>query len=111
MLHLQIGTLIYVQVVKANPGMNPELSCTDASGIAAEFGGLKDGYMFPCTMGLSRMLLNSPTCPVLDGLGQVWVNATSPHTTILVANEIMNSETLSGTQQRIMGEKLLQRIQ
>ncbi|KHN28336.1 hypothetical protein glysoja_029597 [Glycine soja] len=55
MLHLQIGTLIYVQVVKANPGMNPELSCTDASGIAAEFGGLKDGYMFPCTMGLSRM--------------------------------------------------------
>lgn len=56
-------------------------------------------------------LLNSPTCPVLDGLGQVWVNATSPHTTILVANEIMNSETLSGTQQRIMGEKLLQRIQ
>ncbi|XP_025982822.2 putative exosome complex component rrp40 [Glycine max] len=107
----EIGTLIYVQVVKANPGMNPELSCTDASGIAAEFGGLKDGYMFPCTMGLSRMLLNSPTCPVLDGLGQVWVNATSPHTTILVANEIMNSETLSGTQQRIMGEKLLQRIQ
>ena len=26
---LQAGTLIYVRVVKANPGMNPELSCTD----------------------------------------------------------------------------------
>lgn len=26
---LQVGTLIYVRVVKANPGMNPELSCTD----------------------------------------------------------------------------------
>uniref|UniRef100_A0A6N2MV86 Exosome complex exonuclease Rrp40 N-terminal domain-containing protein n=1 Tax=Salix viminalis TaxID=40686 RepID=A0A6N2MV86_SALVM len=23
------GTLLYVRVVKANPGMNPELSCTD----------------------------------------------------------------------------------
>ena len=26
---LQAGTLIYVRVVKANPGLNPELSCTD----------------------------------------------------------------------------------
>ncbi|KAL6006976.1 hypothetical protein ACLOJK_032472 [Asimina triloba] len=66
----------------------------------------------------------SPTCPVLEALGKkqsfeiavglngrVWVNASSPHTVILVANAIMNSETLSGTQQRIMVEKLLERIQ
>ena len=102
---LQIGTLLYVRVVKANPGMNPELSCTDgwflfiylfclmlphiymscfwlllvskftcwfdflghlwpfhylvmhftASGKAAEFGQLKDGYMFESSTGLSRM--------------------------------------------------------
>ncbi|XP_020218155.1 putative exosome complex component rrp40 isoform X1 [Cajanus cajan] len=120
----EIGTLLYVRVVKANPGMNPELSCTDASGKAAEFGALKDGYMFECTTGLSRMLLSSPTCPVLDALGKklsfeiavglngrVWVNAASPPTTIIVANAIMNSETLSGAQQRIMVEKLLQKIQ
>ncbi|KAG5059507.1 hypothetical protein JHK87_000536 [Glycine soja] len=120
----EIGTLIYVRVIKANPGMNPELSCTDASGKAAEFGALKDGYMFECTTGQSRMLLSSPTCPVLDALGKklsfeiavglngrVWVDAASPHTTIVVANAIMNSETLSGAQQRIMVEKLLQRIQ
>lgn len=120
----EIGTLLYVRVVKANPEMNPELSCTDASGKAAEFGALKEGYMFECTTGLSRMLLSSPTCPVLDALGKklsfeiavglngrVWVNAGSPPTTIIVANAIMNSETLSGAQQRIMVEKLLQRIQ
>lgn len=69
-----------------------------ASGKAAEFGALKDGYMFECTTGLSRMygfyfiicpclmlsvniswhqslcvvcrLLSSPTCPVLDALGK-----------------------------------------
>ncbi|KDP31104.1 hypothetical protein JCGZ_11480 [Jatropha curcas] len=120
----EVGTLLYVRVVKANPGMNPELSCTDASGKAAEFGVLKDGYMFECSTGLSRMLLSSPTCPVLEALGnklsfeiavglngRVWVNATSPSTVIIVANAIMNSETLSGVQQKIMVEKLLQKIQ
>ncbi|KAM3762681.1 hypothetical protein ACB098_01G365100 [Castanea mollissima] len=53
----EIGTLLYVRVVKANPGMNPKLSCTNASGKAAEFGQLKDGYMFESSTGLSRMLL------------------------------------------------------
>ncbi|KAI4329530.1 hypothetical protein MLD38_027911 [Melastoma candidum] len=118
------GTLIYVRVVKANPGTNPELSCTDASGRAAEFGPLKEGFMFECTTGLSRMLLSSPTCPVLEefgkklsfeiavGLnGRVWVNAASPSTIIVVSNAIMKSESLSGTQQRIMAQKLLERIQ
>ncbi|KAK7377938.1 hypothetical protein VNO80_03373 [Phaseolus coccineus] len=94
-----------------------------AIGKAAEFGA-KDGYMFECTTGLSRRLLSSPTCPVLDALGKkisfeiavglngrVWVNATSPQTIIIVANVIMNSETLSDAQQRIMVEKLLKRIQ
>uniref|UniRef100_A0A2P2JLB7 Ribosomal RNA-processing protein 40 n=2 Tax=Rhizophora mucronata TaxID=61149 RepID=A0A2P2JLB7_RHIMU len=120
----EVGTLLYVRVVKANPGMNPELSCTDASGKAAEFGCLKDGYMFECSTGLSRMLLASPTCPVLESLGKklpfeiavglngrVWVNAESPSTVIVVANAIMNSESLSGVQQKIMVEKLLQKLQ
>ncbi|KAK7269024.1 hypothetical protein RIF29_21739 [Crotalaria pallida] len=119
----EAGTLIYARVVKANPGMNPELSCTDDTGKAAEFGALKDGYMFECSTGLSRMLLSSPTCPVLETLGKklsfeiavglngrVWVNSSSPSTTIIVANAIMNSESLSGVQQKIMVEKLLQRI-
>ncbi|KAH9720185.1 Ribosomal RNA-processing protein 40 [Citrus sinensis] len=118
-----IGSLLYVRVVKANPGMNPELSCTDASGKAAEFGLLKDGYMFETSSGLSRMLLSSPTCPVLEELGKqlsfeiavglngrVWVNAESPSTVVLVSNAIMNSESLSAVQQKIMVDKLLQRI-
>ncbi|CAL0315208.1 unnamed protein product [Lupinus luteus] len=51
----EAGTLIYARVVTANTGMNPELSCTDSSGKSAEFGVLKDGYMFECLTGLSRM--------------------------------------------------------
>ncbi|XP_059443193.1 uncharacterized protein LOC132175317 [Corylus avellana] len=119
----EAGTLLYVRVVKANPGMNPELSCTDVGGKAAEFGQLKDGFMFESSTGLSRMLLSSPTCPVLEALGKqlsfeiavglngrVWVNATTPSTVIVAANAIMNSESLSGVQQRIMVEKLLQNL-
>ncbi|XP_058088774.1 uncharacterized protein LOC131235577 isoform X4 [Magnolia sinica] len=120
-----IGTLLYLRVVKANNSMNPELACTDASGKASEFGPLKDGYMFETSTSLARMLLSSPTCPVLEALGKkqsfeiavrlngrVWVNASSPRTVILVGNAIMNSEMLSrGIQQRIMVEKLIQRIQ
>ncbi|XP_026663793.2 putative exosome complex component rrp40 [Phoenix dactylifera] len=99
-----VGTLLYARMVKANNSMNPELSCTDASGETAEFGPLKDGYMFETSSGLSRMLLSSPTCPVIEILGKklsfeiaiglngrVWVNASSP-ATVVVSNAIINSE-------------------
>lgn len=121
---LEVGTLIYVRVVKANNVTSPELSCTDAQGRASEFGPLKGGYMFETLTSLSRTLLSTPTCPVLDALGKklsfeiavglngrVWVNASSPETVIIVSNAIMRSESLSGAQQRIMVEKLLQRLQ
>ncbi|XP_066306723.1 uncharacterized protein [Miscanthus floridulus] len=119
----EIGTLIYARVVKANSIMNPELSCMDASGKAAEFGQLKDGYMFDTSTGMSRMLLSSPTCPVLEALGKklsfeiavglngrVWVNAPAASTVILVSNAIMRSESLSGIKQRAMVENLLERL-
>ncbi|KAL7254184.1 hypothetical protein ACSBR1_008563 [Camellia fascicularis] len=49
----EVGTLIDVRVVKANTGMNPELSCTDATGKAAEYGSLKDGFTFESSTGLA----------------------------------------------------------
>lgn len=118
------GTLLYVRVVKANNCMNPELSCTDATGKASEFGALKEGYMFDTSTGLARMLLSSPTCPILEALGRkisfeiavglngrVWVNAASVSNVILVSNAIMRSEFLTSVQQKILVEKLLQRLQ
>nr|CAB3473792.1 unnamed protein product [Digitaria exilis] len=51
----EIGTLIYARVVKANSIMNPELSCMDVTGKAAEFGQLKGGYVFDSSTGMSRM--------------------------------------------------------
>ena len=85
---------------------------------------LKDGYMFETSTGLSRRLLSSPTCPVLEALGKklsfeiavslngwVWVNAATPDIIVVVANAIMNSESLSAAQQIIMVEHLLKSIQ
>ncbi|GAB2289544.1 hypothetical protein Dimus_023854 [Dionaea muscipula] len=119
----ETGALLYARVVKANPGMNPELSCVDANGKAAEFGPLKDGFMIETSTGLSRRLLSSPPYPVLADLGKelsfeiavglngrVWVNAESPSTVILVSNMILNSESLTAFQQKKMVEKLLHRV-
>ncbi|GJN18168.1 hypothetical protein PR202_gb05301 [Eleusine coracana subsp. coracana] len=118
-----VGTLVYARVVKANSIMNPELSCMDAMGKSTEFTDLKGGYMFDTSTGLSRMLLSSPTCPVLEALGKklsfeiavgmngrVWVNAPSPSNVILVSNAIIKSESLSAIQQKVMVENLLQRV-
>ncbi|KAH0720811.1 hypothetical protein KY290_005798 [Solanum tuberosum] len=70
----------------------------------AKFGPLKDGYMFESSIDLSRVLLRSPTCPVLQCLrkkvafqitvglnGRVWVNGEQKSSIIVVANAIMNS--------------------
>ncbi|CAA7046811.1 unnamed protein product [Microthlaspi erraticum] len=116
-------SMFVLSTVKSNKGMNSELCATDAIGNAAEFGPLRDGFMFETSTGLSRMLLSSPSCPVLEALGKklsfetatglngrVWVKAAAPRTVVIVANAIMNSESLSGTQQRIMVETLLAKI-
>ncbi|KAL5725862.1 hypothetical protein ACHQM5_008954 [Ranunculus cassubicifolius] len=119
----EAGTLLYARVVKANTGINPELSCVDANGKAAEFGPLKEGYTFESSTGLARMLLSSPTCPVLESLGKklsfeiavglngrVWVNAESPSTIIFVAMALMKSEFLSEVEQRRTVDTVMQRV-
>ncbi|KAG6401670.1 hypothetical protein SASPL_138534 [Salvia splendens] len=120
----EMGTLLYVRVVKADTGMNPELSCMDASGKAAEYGPLKEGFMFETSTGLSRTLLSSPTCPVLETLGKkiafeiavglngrVWVNSSTPSIVVLVSNTIIQTASMSPTQQKIRVESLLQKMQ
>ncbi|MFS7908631.1 putative exosome complex RNA-binding protein 1/RRP40/RRP4 [Helianthus anomalus] len=77
-------------------------------GKAAEYGVLKEGYMFESSTGLARALLSSLPHPVLDGLGKKlsfeiavsingrsWVNASQLSTVILVGNAIHKSESLS----------------
>ncbi|CAI5526430.1 unnamed protein product [Closterium sp. Naga37s-1] len=66
--NLQIGQAVYTRVVKTHRDADPELSCVDASGKAAEFGPLVGGHLFDCSTALARLLLATPTAPVLKAL-------------------------------------------
>ncbi|KAG6426772.1 hypothetical protein SASPL_111006 [Salvia splendens] len=48
----------------------PSSSLIDQQVPLEMYGPLKDGLMFETTTGLSRRLLSSPTCPVLESLGK-----------------------------------------
>ncbi|CAI5513308.1 unnamed protein product [Closterium sp. Naga37s-1] len=117
--NLQIGQAVYTRVVKTHRDADPELSCVDASGKAAEFGPLVGGHLFDCSTALARLLLATPTAPVskaLDAAGLAFeiavglngrVKGDTIKNTILVANAAQNSEFLSAVQQRAMVKELV----
>ncbi|SAM03289.1 hypothetical protein [Absidia glauca] len=112
--------LVYCRVSMANPDMEPELECVNPTTSRADgFGELKGGFVFKCSLGLCRRLLN-PTTPILTLLGEhipfelavgmngrVWVNTNSCRETILISNAIQNSEYLSEKECESMVQSLL----
>ncbi|XP_073108729.1 uncharacterized protein [Elaeis guineensis] len=74
--------------------------------------GTDGGYRQEGQQDSSRLLM-LPTILTIGLVAAIplLVNASSPATVIVVSNAIMNSEFLSGTQQRIMVEKLMQKLQ
>lgn len=104
---LEIGDLVYAKLLTANRDMDPELVCINASGKCGMMGVLpNDGYLFSCSIGLVRKLLN-PNCP-FDKLGQclpyeiiigvngrIWLKTPSVKITIALSKAILASEFLS----------------
>ncbi|KAJ3123455.1 exosome non-catalytic core subunit rrp40 [Nowakowskiella sp. JEL0407] len=100
-----IGTLVYARISAANKDMDPELDCINPkTGKSDGYGELKSGFMFKCSLGLCRRLLD-PKNPLLVELGamipfevavgmngRVWVNSGTPKNTILVYNAILKWE-------------------
>ncbi|KAJ2385032.1 exosome non-catalytic core subunit rrp40, partial [Coemansia sp. RSA 2559] len=109
--NLAIGAVVYGRVVVANSVMDPEIECYNAhTGKSEGYGELSGGFMFKCSLGLARRLMDAKA-PVLNALGseipfetaiglngRVWVNTETPATTVLVTNAIKNSEFLSAKQ-------------
>ncbi|KAG9285401.1 hypothetical protein G9A89_010876 [Geosiphon pyriformis] len=103
--NLNVGTLVYARVALANKDMEPELECVNPStGRADGFGELKHGFMFKCSLGLSRRLLDTEST-ILKHLGQhfqfeaaiglngrVWINAETTLNTIMAVNAILEYE-------------------
>ncbi|KAJ2910973.1 exosome non-catalytic core subunit rrp40 [Coemansia aciculifera] len=120
--NLTVGTVVYGRVVVANSVMDPEIECYNShTGKSEGYGELAEGFMFKCSLGLARRLIDTKA-PVLSALGnsvpfevavgvngRVWVNAESAEKTILVANAIKNSEYLDAKQCRQMVKELLER--
>ncbi|KAJ3139077.1 spermidine resistance protein [Physocladia obscura] len=93
--NLEVGALVFARVCLANKDMEPELDCINpASGKADGFGEVKNGFMFKCSLGLSRSLLDPKNpflqyfggmCPFETAIGmngRIWVNASTPKQTI-----------------------------
>ncbi|KAG2237658.1 hypothetical protein INT48_004561 [Thamnidium elegans] len=121
--NLPLHSLVYCRVAMANPDMEAELECVSPqTGKADGFGELTGGYVFKCSLGLCRRLLN-PNTPILTLLGQyfpfetavgmngrVWINSEEIKNTTLIANAILNSEYLSTEECKQMVEELVNKL-
>ena len=121
--HLAVGAVVYARVVAAARDLDAELECMSIRKRADGFGELVGGHVLRCSLGLARSLLD-PRCAVLACLGEllpyeiavgmngrVWVKAGSPREMVLVANAILNSETLTVPEIKAMVNALFQRVQ
>ncbi|KAJ3237812.1 exosome non-catalytic core subunit rrp40 [Chytriomyces hyalinus] len=105
--NLEIGSLVFARVSLANKDMEPELDCINpTNGKADGFGEVKGGFMFKCSLGLSRSLLD-PSNPFLQHLGnicpfetavgmngRVWLRSDKAKQTILIMQALLESETI-----------------
>ncbi|GAA5800866.1 hypothetical protein EDC94DRAFT_697441 [Helicostylum pulchrum] len=121
--NVTLHSLLYCRVAMANPDMEAELECVNPqTGKADGFGELTGGYVFKCSLGLCRRLLN-PNTPILTLLGKyfpfetavgmngrVWINSEEIKNTTLIANAILNSEYLSTEECKQMVEELVNKL-
>ncbi|KAI8884552.1 hypothetical protein K501DRAFT_217420 [Backusella circina FSU 941] len=121
--NLSVHSLVYCRVAMANRDMEAELECINpSSGKADGFGELKGGFVFTCSLGLCRRLLD-PHTPILTFLGEhfpfetavgmngrVWVNSEDAQRTILISNAIQNSEYLSTEECKEMVQSLVNQL-
>ncbi|KAI8993456.1 hypothetical protein BDB01DRAFT_716292 [Pilobolus umbonatus] len=120
---LVLRSLVYCRVSMANRDMEAELECINpTTGKADGFGELKNGFVFKCSLGLCRRLLN-PNTPILALLGEhfpfeiavgmngrVWINSEDEKNTILISNAIQNSEYLSTIECKHMVDDLINKL-
>ncbi|XP_053165438.1 exosome complex component RRP40 [Hemicordylus capensis] len=118
--NVQVGDLIYGQLIVANKDMEPEMVCIDSSGRANGMGIIgQDGFLFKVSLGLVRKLL-APGCEIIQDLGQlypfelvlgmngrIWVKAKTIQQTLIVANVLEACEHMTAEQRKQAVAKLL----
>lgn len=111
---VQSGDVVYAKMLVASKDMEPELVCVDSHGKKGRLGVLSDGFVFKCSLNLTRKILN-PSCPLLNSLknewpfelavgmnGRIWIKANTMRETIAVGNAILGCEYLSNDEIKSM---------
>lgn len=118
--NVQVGDLVFAQLVVANKDMEPELVCIDGSGRANGMGVFgTGGLLVKVSLGLVRRLLAPHSdlradleqlfpCELVLGMnGRVWVRGPTVQHTLVLANLLQNCDTMT-PQQR---QQLFRRVQ
>jgi exosome complex component RRP40 len=106
--NLATGTLVYGRISMADPDIEAEMECFDATtGKAAGFGELKGGYVVEVSLAYARMLLFEGG-PVLAAIGEIipfevaigmngkiWIDGPDVKATWKIAQCIQKSESLA----------------
>ncbi|CAF95424.1 unnamed protein product, partial [Tetraodon nigroviridis] len=119
--NVQVGDLVFAQLLVANRDMEPELVCVDGSGRANGMGVFGEGgLLFSVSLGLVRRLLAPHSeirsdlqqlvpCELLVGLnGRVWVRSSSTQRTLVVANLLQSCDTMTAPQRRQLFRRVSQ---
>lgn len=101
---VNVGDLIYGKLLVASKDLEAELVCVDSHGKKGILGVLTDGFMFTCSINLTRRILKEK-CPLFINLqretpfeiaagmnGRIWVKSKTLKDTIAVANAILATE-------------------
>eukprot|EP01147_Barroeca_monosierra_P005911 gene5911-7304_t len=120
---LKVGDIVYARIQLMHKYMEPELTCVHKSGNAQGLGPLEGGFLFECSLALSRQLL-SRSCVVLQALGaalpfeitigrngRIWVKASQPNETLTIIQAIKASEHLSPKHTRELVKQLINKLQ
>ncbi|XP_077588678.1 exosome complex component RRP40 [Stigmatopora nigra] len=119
--NVQVGDLLFAQLLVANKDMEAELVCVDSAGRANGMGVFgAGGLLFRVSLGLVRRLLAPQSdiraeleqlfpCEMVVGMnGRVWVKSSSNQRTLILANLLESCENMTTAQRRQVLGKMAQ---
>ncbi|XP_077389023.1 exosome complex component RRP40 [Festucalex cinctus] len=117
--NVQVGDLLFAQLIVANKDMEAELVCVDSAGRANGMGVFgAGGLLFRVSLGLVRRLLSPQSdlrseldqlfpCELVVGMnGRVWVKSSSVRRMLIVANLLESCENMTPAQRQQLFTKL-----
>lgn len=103
---VNVGDLVFAKLLVAYKDFESELICVDSLGKKLKLGVLSGGFVFTCSINLTRRLRSSE-CPLMECIkkhiqvplevvvgmnGKVWINAKNERDIIAVGNAILAAE-------------------